>query len=234
MRSRSLPMAPYHIHMYQESNHEGVVRLFCMGMEEHIPATFYYMLKMPQTLVLLVGVPLSLLLVLGSWLLALISGLILFVFLWLLARYTWDKYRVFCLHTDLADITKSYLSTHGSCFWVAESGDQVVGMVAAKPVRDSLSQEKQLELCHLSVIMEHRREGIGKALVRTVLQFARAQGYSEVVLDVSMLQYAALALYKSIGFQNTGKFFYTRLSQLRNTPVLHFVYCLPSASERDL
>lgn len=208
--------------------------LFCRGMEEHIPTTFRYMLLLPRTLLILLGVPLTLFLVSGSWLLVLLSTLTLFGSLWLLAKYTWDKYMAMCLHSDLADITRNYLSSHDSCFWVAESRGQVVGMVAALPVKDPLLQRKQLQLRHLSVSLEHRREGIGKAMVRTALQFAEMQGFSEVVLTTSIFQYAALALYQGMGFQKTGKSFFTFVSRLRNSPVIHLKYCLTSALKGDL
>lgn len=227
-------MPPYCIRKYQDSDHRSVVDLFCRGMEEHIPATFRHMLLLPRTLLLLLGVPLTLFLASGSWSLVLLSILTLFVALWLLAKYTWEKYVAFCLHTDMADITRTYLSSCYSCFWVAESRGQMVGMVGALPVKDPLLQKQQLRLCHLSVSLEHRREGIGKAMVRTVLQFARMQGFSEVVLTTSMLQYAALALYQGMGFQKTGETFYTYISRLRKSPMIHLKYCLISPLEVDL
>ncbi|XP_055473621.1 N-acetyltransferase family 8 member 7-like isoform X1 [Psammomys obesus] len=227
-------MALYHIRKYQDNDHESVVDLFSRGMEEHIPATFCHMLMLPRTLLLLLGVPLTLFLASGSWFLVLLSSLSLFVSLWLLAKYTWEKYMVTCLHTDMADITTTYLSSHDSCFWVAESGGQIVGMVAARPVEDPLLPKKQLRLYHLSVSSEHRRQGIGKAMVRTVLQFAEAQGFSEVVLTTSMLQYAALALYQGMAFQKTGESFFTNVSRLRKSPMIHFKYSLTSALEGGL
>ncbi|CAO2605631.1 N-acetyltransferase family 8 member 3 [Lemmus lemmus] len=131
-----------------------------------------------------------------------------------------------CLVTDTADITATYLSSRDSCFWIAESRGQLVGMVAALPVEDPLLQKKQLRLCHLSVSLEHRREGIGKATVRTVLQFARARGFSEVVLTTSTFQYAALALYQGMGFPKTGESVFAFISRLMKSPVIHLKYYL--------
>lgn len=222
-------MAPYHIRKYQDSDHRSVVNLFCRGTEEHISASFRYMLLLPGTLLILLGVPLTLFLASGSWLLVLLSTLTLLVSLWLLAKYPWEKYTAMCLHSDMADIPRTYLSSHYSCFWVAESRGQMVGIIAVLPVKDPLLQRKQLQLRHLSVSLEHRREGIGRAMVRTALQFAEMQGFSEVVLVTSMLQYAALALYQSMGFQKTGEFFYTFVSRLRNSPMICLKYCLTSA-----
>ncbi|XP_076689564.2 N-acetyltransferase 8F1-like [Callospermophilus lateralis] len=227
-------MAPHHIRKYQETDHKRVLDLFSQGMVEHIPATFRHILKLPQTILLLLGVPVALLLVSGSWLLALGSNVTLLVFLWLLARHPWKKYVVMYLQTDLADITKSYLRAHGSCFWVAESGDQVAGIVGALPVEDAPPGRKQLQVFHLSVALENRGEGLGKALVMTVLQFARAQGYSEVVLDTSIVQPAALTLYQRMGFQKTGEYFVDKISRLLGISTIQFKYCLPSAQEGGL
>ncbi|KAM6180316.1 LOW QUALITY PROTEIN: N-acetyltransferase family 8 member 3-like [Erethizon dorsatum] len=160
---------------------DAILDLFSRSWAEHVPATFHHMLMLPGTLLLELEVLLSLLLVSGSWLSAVMSSLTLLLFLWFLARYTRQEYVVICLRTDLADITKSYLSECGSCFWVADSRGQVVGTVCALPVANSLGK-KHLELFHYSVAMECRREGPWSALVRTVIQFAQNQGYGELVL----------------------------------------------------
>jgi predicted N-acetyltransferase YhbS len=55
---------------------------------------------------------------------------------------------------------------------MAEYRRQGMSMVGALPVKESPLGRKQLQLLHLSVTLEHRREGIGKTLVRTVLHFA--------------------------------------------------------------
>ncbi|VTJ77058.1 Hypothetical predicted protein [Marmota monax] len=224
-------MAPHHIRKYQETDRKRVLDLFSQGMFEHVPATFRLGLKMPQTFLLFLGVPIALLLVSGSWLLALGSNVTLLLFLWLLARQPWRKYVVMCLQTDLADITKSYLRARGSCFWVAESGGQVAGIVGALPVEDSPPGRKQLQLFHLSVALEHRGEGLGKALVMTVLQFARTQGYSEVVLETSIVQQDALTLYLRMGFQKTGEYFFSKTFRLLGISMIQLKYCLPSAQE---
>ena len=130
------------------------------------------------------------------------------------------------LQADMADITKSYLNARGS-FWVAESGDQVVGIVGCLPVQDPPLGRKQLELFHLSVSSQHRGQGIAKALVRTVLQFARDQGYSDVVLETSIVQYSALALYQAMGFRKTDEFFLSTFSRLLSFSIFRFTYSLP-------
>lgn len=201
---------------------------------EHIPATFHHILTLPRTLLLILGLSLCVLLFSGSWPLALVSSFTLLVFLRLLVGYPWKQYVDVCLHTDMADIPKSYLSARDSCFWVAECGGQVVGTVGALPVENPPLGKKQLQLFRLSVAVEHRGEGIGKALVRTVLQFARDQGYGEVVLDTSIMQRSAVALYLGMGFQEMGQSFPSMLAKLVDVSVIRLVYRLPSAQEGGL
>ncbi|XP_052030161.1 N-acetyltransferase family 8 member 2-like [Apodemus sylvaticus] len=226
-------MAPYHIRQYQERDHKRVLELFSRGMKEHVPAAFYHMLTLPHSLLFLPGVPVTMVLVSGSWLLATVSSLLFLLCLWLLIWFSWRNYVATSLQADLADITKSYLDVHGS-FWVAESGEQVVGMVGACPVKDPPLRRKQLQLFRLSVSSQHRGQGIAKALVRTVLQFARDQGYSDVVLETSIVQYSALALYQAMGFQKTGQYFVNIATRLMGLSILHFTYSLPFSWGRGI
>ncbi|XP_076423183.1 N-acetyltransferase 8-like [Peromyscus maniculatus bairdii] len=228
-------MAPFHIRQFQERDYKEVIDLFSRCMEEHIPATFHRLLKLPRTFLLLIGVPLAIVLVSGSWLLAPICIVLLLLFLRFLASKAWKTHVSTCLHTDMADITKSYLSVSGAGFWVAESGGQVVGIVAARPAKDPPLGRKQLELFRLSVSSQHRGQGIAKALVRTVLQFARDQGYSDLVLETCVVQQGAVSLYESMGFQRTGLYLLDSIvGRVIDFLVLCFTYPLPSAQEPRL
>ncbi|XP_021047152.1 putative N-acetyltransferase 8B [Mus pahari] len=223
------PMITYQIRQYQDSDHERVVDVFTKGGEEYIPSTFRHVLLLPRTLLLLLGVPLALVLVSGSWLLAVICIFVLLLLLRLLAGQPWKEYVAKCLQTDMADITKSYLNVHGACFWVAESGGQVVGTVGARPVKDPPLGRKQLQLFRLSVSSQHRRQGIAKALARTVVQFARDQGYSDVVLETSTLQQGAMTLYLGMGFKKTGQYFISMVWRLVDIYFIQLSYSFPSA-----
>uniref|UniRef100_A0A8C2MRG6 N-acetyltransferase domain-containing protein n=1 Tax=Cricetulus griseus TaxID=10029 RepID=A0A8C2MRG6_CRIGR len=183
-------MAPYHIRQYQDSDLKSVLDLFTRGMEEHIPATFRHVLTLPRTFLLFLGVPLAMVQVSGSWFLAVVCIFFL---------KPWKNCVSKCLHTVMADIANSDLSVCGSGFWVAESGIQVVGIVGGLPVKDPPVGRKQLELLHLSVSSQHRGQGIAKA---------RDQGYSDVVLETSVIQQGAVTLYESMGFERTGLYSY--------------------------
>lgn len=222
-------MAACHIRQYQESDRQGVLHLLSQGISEHFPTAFRHVLKLPRTLVLLLLGPLTCFVASGSWLLALVASLTLLAALGFLAKYPWTEFEVLCLRTDMADITRSYFSDCGSCYWVVESGGQVVGMVGALPMTKPSLQKEQLQLLHLNVAREHRGQGIARALVRTVLRFAQEQGYSEVVLSTSALQLSALALYRSLGFQKVGRYFFSSSWRLIDVPAFQFRYCLSSA-----
>ncbi|XP_005364702.1 probable N-acetyltransferase CML1 [Microtus ochrogaster] len=228
LETQKSPMASYHIRQYQDSDQKSVLDLFVRGSEEYIPTTFRHLLTLPRTLLLLLGVPLAVVLMSVSWLLAAMSIFFVLLLLTLLARHPWKEYVAKCLHTDMADITQSYLNARGS-FWVAESVGEVVGIVGCLPVKDPPLGRKQMELFHLSVSSQYRGQGIAKALVRTVLQFARGQGYSDVVLGTSVLQKGAMALYLSMGFRRTGRYFFSMFWKLVDNPTIHLTYSLPSA-----
>uniref|UniRef100_A0A8C6HA39 N-acetyltransferase 8 (GCN5-related) family member 2 n=1 Tax=Mus spicilegus TaxID=10103 RepID=A0A8C6HA39_MUSSI len=222
-------MAAYHIRQYQEKDHKRVLELFSSGMKELIPAAIRQMLTLPHSLLLLPGVPVTIVLMSGSWLLATLYSFLFLLCLWLIFWISCRNYVAKSLQADLADITKSYLNAHGS-FWVAESGDQVVGMVGAQPVKNPPLGKKQMQLFRLSVSSQHRGQGIAKALVRTVLQFARDQGYSDVVLETGSVQHSAQALYQAMGFQKTGQYFVSISKKLMGLSILQFSYSLPFAS----
>ncbi|XP_053444299.1 N-acetyltransferase 8-like [Nycticebus coucang] len=165
-------MAPYFIRKYQESDHQWVVGLLSQGKAENITATSCHALKSPQTLVLLLGGHFAVLLVSESWLPALMFCLAFLLVLWFLARHHWRNYERLALGTDMVDITTLYLSKPGFSLWVAESEKKVVGMIGALPVHDFTCEKQELYMARLYVDSEHRCQGVAKALVRTLFQFA--------------------------------------------------------------
>lgn len=81
---------------------------------------------------------------------------------------------------------------------------------------------KQLLLFHFSVSSQHGEQGIEKAPVRTVLRFARNQGYTDVVLHATMLLHDAVALYKGMSFQKRGKSFFSATAKVLAVSSLGF------------
>lgn len=222
-------MASYHIRKYREPDYEQIVDLYSKCVLEYGPSTFHHLLKLPRTLVLLLGGPLSVLLLSGSWLLTILAFLFLLTALKSFAKKPWIQFVVMSLNTDMSDISKYYFSERGSCFWVAESEGQVISMVGALPVKDPALRREHLELLHMCVDLGHRGQGIAKAMVKTALQFGQDEGYRAVVLSTSSLQHSALALYQGLGFQKTREFYYSLTWRLNGIIFNKFIYHFPTS-----
>ncbi|EOD50510.1 putative acetyltransferase protein [Neofusicoccum parvum UCRNP2] len=67
------------------------------------------------------------------------------------------------------------------------------------------------EFKRLYVLPAGRSLGIGNALVEQIVDVARAQGYSEVLLDTLPRMQSAQKLYRRLGFRETEKYYNTEL-----------------------
>jgi ribosomal protein S18 acetylase RimI-like enzyme len=96
--------------------------------------------------------------------------------------------------------------------YVAQSGMQVVGMVTLCVFRTLTGPKAYLD--HLVVAPDHRRRGIGRALVQHAIAEARAAGASRIDLTAGETKHAGGALYGSLGFQRRD----TRVFRLHIAP----------------
>lgn len=80
-----------------------------------------------------------------------------------------------------------------------------IGCVALR----KLNSSKECEMKRLYVSPAGRGTGVGKALVKTILDIAKELGYAEVKLDTLPHMTAAIALYKRIGFVECEKYYDT-------------------------
>jgi [ribosomal protein S18]-alanine N-acetyltransferase len=83
-------------------------------------------------------------------------------------------------------------------FLVAAEGAEVVGFVAGRVLAD------EAEILNLAVAATHRREGLGRALVRSLLFTFAAEGVASVFLEVRESNHAAIAFYERMGFEPAG------------------------------
>ncbi|KAM4899924.1 N-acetyltransferase 8 isoform 1-T2 [Sylvia borin] len=209
-------MASFRIRQYQEQDYEAVRALFARGILEHTPAAFRHILRSARVRLALLAVFVAARAAAGSWVLGLGAVALALVLLWVLVRSLGTDYVRDALGTDLCDVLGTYLRPD-RCFWVAEEGGTVVGMVAAVP-----AGRGELELKRLSVSREHRGRGLARALCREVLGFARARGYGTVVLSTSMVQVVAQRLYEAQGFRRVGTSYPSLLGTLLNFQIFHY------------
>ncbi|WP_426671499.1 GNAT family N-acetyltransferase [Mucilaginibacter sp. McL0603] len=120
-----------------------------------------------------------------------------------------DKYRVFYKkQSDIAlaeSFIKDRLEKNESIIFVAletENGQTVpVGFTQLYPQYSSVSATKNWILNDLYVDNSHRKQGIGEALIKTAMDFAKAEGATFVQLETAIDNYIAQSLYKAIGFK---------------------------------
>lgn len=97
---------------------------------------------------------------------------------------------------ELAGLPSPY-SPPGGSLLLATHQSQPAGAIAFRPLTATAA-----ELKHLYVRPAFRGQGIGQALVQTLLTEARRLGYRQLVLDSIVSMKAAHALYYASGFHN--------------------------------
>ncbi|MDG2424489.1 MAG: GNAT family N-acetyltransferase [Phycisphaerales bacterium] len=97
---------------------------------------------------------------------------------------------------DIENLEAGYFHDEGrSNFWVAESTQQVVGMIGVQCVGDEIA-----EIRRLRVHGDFRRRGIGTDLLNHALQFCRKRDYVKIVLEVRVERDPAIHLFEKAGF----------------------------------
>ncbi len=90
------------------------------------------------------------------------------------------------------DFTETEPSTQNTspvaCLWMGNAIDQITGV-------------RHAHLFLLYVVAEHRKRGIGKALMEYAQTWARARGDKQIGLQVFSSNTPALNLYNQLGFQ---------------------------------
>ncbi|MBF2066577.1 MAG: GNAT family N-acetyltransferase [Calothrix sp. C42_A2020_038] len=92
------------------------------------------------------------------------------------------------VETEQGDQHKTSPSSPVACLWMGNAIDQITGL-------------RHAHLFLLYVVPEHRRRGIGKALMEYAQTWARARGDRQIGLQVFSNNTPALNLYKKLGFQ---------------------------------
>ncbi|XP_050800896.1 probable N-acetyltransferase camello isoform X1 [Gopherus flavomarginatus] len=221
-------MADYRIREYRDEDYEVVRELFATGMSEYVPALCVHVLKQPWVILVLACTFCILLTSSKSLLLPILAITLLLATGRQLLGYFWTMYIEHCLKEDLLDIKTTYMGSKGSCFWVAEADECVVGTVAARPSDD---QEGELMLKRMSVRKDYRGLGVAKALCQAVICFAQQQGCRAVVLNTLMVQDEARLMYEHVGFAKYhDDVLPTVYGRLANVTISKYRYSVPRRS----
>jgi putative acetyltransferase len=101
---------------------------------------------------------------------------------------------------EVAALPGQYAPPKGQMI-LARAEQGLVGCVAVRPVA---SAAQVCELKRLYVREAARGSGLGRRLTLAALEEARRLGYSRVCLDTLISMTAAQALYRALGFRQTG------------------------------
>jgi ribosomal protein S18 acetylase RimI-like enzyme len=123
-----------------------------------------------------------------------------------------NKYRVFYKkESDLAlaeKFIRERLENNESVIFVAleSENEQLVpaGFTQLYPKYSSVSATKHWILNDLYVEDNYRKRGIGEALIKTAMTFAKNEGATFVQLETAVDNYTAQNLYEAIGFEKQG------------------------------
>ncbi len=126
-----------------------------------------------------------------------------------------DKYRVF--YKQASDISlaqkfiRSRLENNESVIFIAFTEKIPVGFTQLYPCYSSVRVLKNWILNDLYVDAAYRQKGIGEALIRAAMRFAKEEGASIVELSTAVDNFTAQKLYEFIGFkkQKPDNEFYT-------------------------
>lgn len=94
-------------------------------------------------------------------------------------------------------------------FYVACNGDEIIGYTATAQITDHNTRagderDRYVHLSRIATKSSYRGQGIGKALLLEVLDFAQQQGLQSVTLNTQTDNESSHALYRSVGFSKTG------------------------------
>ena len=92
------------------------------------------------------------------------------------------------------DRIADYYAEKGGGFWVAVSGDDLMGMFGLEP------SEKGMELRRMYTHPNARRRGVARAMLARAEEETARMGASQLDLSTSELQPAALGLYRGTGY----------------------------------
>lgn len=103
---------------------------------------------------------------------------------------------------ELNDPLKKYVHS-GGCILLVLAGDHAAGCIALMP----LPEAGACEMKRLYVRPAYRKDGLGKELVKRLLEFAVRKGFTKMKLDTLQKLQPAIALYERLGFTHTAAYY---------------------------
>jgi ribosomal protein S18 acetylase RimI-like enzyme len=100
---------------------------------------------------------------------------------------------------DIDDIPTAYMSSPDNHFWIAENKQgEIVGMIGVQQHEKSTG-----EIRRLRVRQDHRRRGIGFALMEAAVRFCKERQYVKITLDTYLDREPAIRLFEKLHFKHS-------------------------------
>lgn len=99
---------------------------------------------------------------------------------------------------DLKDLERYYIGSGGNFFIAKDRAGTIIGFVGLRSDGQGQGSFKRL-----AVVPEWQRNGVGKALVSTAMDWARQVGFTKLGLQTNSREHAR-PLYEQFGFKVTG------------------------------
>ena len=107
------------------------------------------------------------------------------------------------LDDELGNLPGKYLPPHGRLIVAIDDDGTVVGCVAYHKLDESTAEMKRLH-----VLPRARGYRLGEQLASQIMEIAREDGYSRMVLDTVRPLEAAVSLYRKLGFAEIEPYYH--------------------------
>ena len=113
------------------------------------------------------------------------------------------------LDKELADIAEKYTAPNGELLVAIDENEVVLGMVAYYQHSDT-----RCEMKRLYVRPTGRGYALGDRLIESIMDHAKASGYTEMVLDTIEPLKAAIHLYRKHGFTECEPYYHNPMDDV--------------------
>lgn len=105
---------------------------------------------------------------------------------------------------DLQIYVRNFGQQEGDCCLVGDCGGKVVGAVWVRIMDDYGHIDDETPSFAISILPEHRGQGIGTRLMKAMLELLKSEGFERASLAVQKENYA-VKMYRSCGFETVSE-----------------------------
>ena len=110
-------------------------------------------------------------------------------------------------NAEMAGMPGKYAPPRGELFLARSVSNEPLGCIAVRPLIDDVCEMKRLWVRDSA-----KGQGVGKALVTSIVEAAKQLGYQKIRLDTLPRMAAAVSMYQSFGFVDIDPYYATPLS----------------------